>query len=49
MKEMSFVFFLQCAAGTVYVAGNVSMIFVCVTLGFTNNMRRKLFYGATMM
>jgi hypothetical protein len=44
MKEISFVFFLQSAADVVHVAGNVSAILVRATLGFTDNMRRKLIY-----
>jgi hypothetical protein len=49
MKERSLVFFLQCAADVVHVAGNVSMILVCMTLGFTDNMGRNLLYWATLM
>jgi hypothetical protein len=49
MKETSLVFSLQCAADVVYVAGNVSMILVRVTLGFTDNKRRKLLYWATLL
>jgi hypothetical protein len=48
MEEISLVFFLQCAAGVVYVAGKFSMIVVRVTLGFTDN-RRKLLYWATLL
>jgi hypothetical protein len=48
MKEISFVFFLQSAADVVHVAGNVSVILVRVTLGVTDNMRRKL-YCATLI
>ena len=44
MKEMSLVLVLQCAADVVYVASNVSMILVHVTLGFTDNNRRNLLY-----
>jgi hypothetical protein len=33
----------------VHVAGNVSMILVRVTLGFTDNMGRKFLYWATLM
>jgi hypothetical protein len=49
MKEMSLVFFLQCAAYLVYVAGNVGVILVRVILGFTDNERRNLLYWATLM
>jgi hypothetical protein len=44
MKDSSLVFFLQSAADVVHVAGNVSVILVRVTLGFTDNMGRKLLY-----
>ena len=49
MEEMSLVLFLQCAADVVHVAGNVSVNVVRVTLGFTDNVRRKLLYWATLM
>jgi len=49
MKEISLVFFLQCAVDVVCVAGNVSMILVRVTFGFTENKRRNLLYWATLM
>jgi hypothetical protein len=44
MKEVSLSFFLKSAADLVHVAGNVSVILVLVTLGFTDNMSRKLLH-----
>jgi hypothetical protein len=48
MNKNLFIFFLQSAENVVHVAGNVSVILVRMTLGFTDNMRRKL-YCATLM
>jgi hypothetical protein len=45
---MSLVLVLQCEADVVYVASNVSMILVHVTLGFTDN-RRNLLCWAKLM
>jgi hypothetical protein len=49
MKDMPLVFFVQCTVDVVYVAGNFSITLVRVTLGVTDNMRRKLLYWATLM
>jgi hypothetical protein len=49
MQQMCLDFFLQCAVNMVHVAGNVSVIAVRVTLGFTDNKRSNLFFWATLM